>query len=638
MLIQRGNNGIKLIEKVVKTNSNYSSCSVSLNNEDISTTISEASTNILINQKTRSTTAYPKIQQYVSNLPSTKLTESYNISSINCSKISKSENNELKIKQEIIKLAENYDFKNLCVVFNAWSESNLDAMIGTLGRSQISYYLNLIISNYKKNLIANYKISPVLKSLNRVKLQKSIDKNLPITHKEVRDNIRKIYNRLIFNDDSHLYDKSKKFKEVQNLLISDYENLIEFELNNFKPDLASFWLKKFQKQYNQDQITSKLWELIMKLENLGDFRIWDIYPNRELSDLRINNKFCYYRNNKTFLDINCIPNKSDLSLDFHISVVYYFGYTKQLKNLFSYLEIILGINSQGERTGTILDSTHKLFPDVKFLIALFQSLILNLEFYQTINFINKFQNLYNINPTMYEKCKIYEMIFKWANLKTHFIESKALKYYCKEIGMDQSISPNSLKDAQNNINFDYEGYLQFIEKLKQERIETFKQCWNLIKNDDEFPFSSLIYKTYIDYYLKEQEVENINESDYYEIMRNLQLKYEKYFIDSQSFTSNSSIRIDKQIITIYTEILKDFIEIKFKQFKFGQIIPLINEWSLDDEMIMELKSWIQKENLIRTYKLQLEQKRTEFINSLQKYDNDDYDDNDKNDEKLLNLI
>lgn len=94
-----------------------------------------------------------------------------------------------------------------------------------------------------------------------------------------------------------------------------------------------------------------------------------------------------------------------------------------------------------------------------------------------------------------------------------------------------------LKDAQNDASFDYEGYLQFIESLKSERVKTFDQLWRIVQNEEELlPFSNTIYKTYLDV-LKEELVEQ----KLFEYLSCLLKEYMRYNIRPDSFTKRSEL-------------------------------------------------------------------------------------------------
>ena len=55
--------------------------------------------------------------------------------------------------------------------------------------------------------------------------------------------------------------------------------------------------------------------------------------------------------------------------------------------------------------------------------------------------------------------------------------------------------------------------------------------------------------------------------------------------------------------------------------KIGHIEPLINEWSLDNEMRLELEDWVANDR-IKYYKEKLETRREQFMNNLRSDDND----------------
>ena len=72
---------------------------------------------------------------------------------------------------------------------------------------------------------------------------------------------------------------------------------------------------------------------------------------------------------------------------------------------------------------------------------------------------------------------------------------------------------------------------------------------------------------------------------------------------------------------LYTDALRALIDYKGEQLKIGHIEPLINEWSLDNEMRLELEDWVANDR-IKYYKEKLETRREQFMNNLRSDDND----------------
>ena len=115
----------------------------------------------------------------------------------------------------------------------------------------------------------------------------------------------------------------------------------------------------------------------------------------------------------------------------------------------------------------------------------------------------------------------WERVFHWANISTSFTEENALKYFLKQSNyIGEGVESLTLQELTNDVDFDYEGYLQFLNKLKVERCDIFNQIWQIIHQEEEnFGFSNYIYKLYLNF-LKEHiiptEVET--EQKYYDYL------------------------------------------------------------------------------------------------------------------------
>jgi len=167
---------------------------------------------------------------------------------------------------------------------------------------------------------------------------------------------------------------------------------------------------------------------------------------------------------------------------------------------------------------------------------------------------------------------------------------------------------------------------QFIKSLKSERVQTFDQLWRIVQNEEQLPFSNIIYKTYLDV-LKEQSVEQ----KLFDYLSSLLKEYKRHYIGPNSFTSRSGLGFyptngkSKSIRVLYKEALKALVEIKGTTTYLAQINPLIEKWSLDESMKKELKTWAESKMPI--YRKDLEAKREEFMNNLA-----------QDDESLLELM
>ncbi|KAG5422349.1 hypothetical protein I9W82_001444 [Candida metapsilosis] len=613
--------GPKQREIFQKLSRKYSSYSIVAN---------ETVTRVLDNSESHASTASALNETTQVRLPSRSLTESYELSSVFASNVN--ESRDLQIKKELIMLSEQKSYKRLATVLETWSSRDLDGMVKTLGRELIASYLNLIIEENRKRHVDKFSLSPIQKSNKLLKIiQKLTDSSDFIVEEEFTKEIRNVYRNLLYrNQVEHFYHKNKlqdiysgNYLTGYKLIPSDFENLMELELGNYKLDLASRWFHTFRKQYGdqwRQRMTPKLWTLAFKIDGMGDNRWWTI-KGTELSS--------YYKNplrsrfkpgmNMDLMDVQY--ELEDLDLEFHAAVIQSLAYAGRVKDVKSYVSKIWGVDENGNlNTSSRISRESHLYPSTDFLSALFVSLAYNGEFVSSVKYINGFQLAYNEIDSDSGNTKVFwEQLFKWANISTMFEESRALKYFLTKSNYSRG-SNVDLKDAQNDASFDYVGYLQFIESLRSERVKTFDQLWAIVQNGEEhLPFSSVVYKTYLDVLNEGPEEQKL-----FDYLTCLSKEYSMYNIKAGSFTKRSGMGffptndISSSIRVLYTEAMKSLIELKSTTTFLGQIEPVIEKWSIDADMERELSIWV--EGMMPTYKKDLEAKREEFMNNLAEED------------------
>lgn len=620
--------GSRQREFLHKISRNYSSCAIS---------VSDTVTRIRDTLDSHSSTTKTIDKNIHTRVPSKSLTESYELSSVFASNVQQTR--ELQIKNELIHLIERKSFDKLVSLLETWSLHDLDGMVKTLGRDSITRYLRLIIKENRKRHVNKFNLSPIQKSS---KIQSMIQK---LTHTsdfhvgdKLTEQIRNVYRNLIYNNrNEHFYNKEK----CQNiysgdnltgykLTPNDYENLMQLELGNYKLDLASRWFYLFRKEYGDQwklMMTPKLWTLAFKIDGMGDNRYWTI-KGTDLSSFYKNplrSKF------KPGMNMNLMDVQYDLQeldLGFHSAVIQSLAHAGRINDVKSYVLRIWGVDENGKLmpSFTSISRESHLYPTIDLITAIFVSLAYNGEFYSGIKYINAFQIAYgDIDATNGNNKVFWEQVFKWANISTMLEESQALKYFLTKSNYSRGNNVD-LKDAQNDASFDYEGYLQFIKSLKSERVQTFDQLWRIVQNEEQLPFSNIIYKTYLDV-LKEQSVEQ----KLFDYLSSLLKEYKRHYIGPNSFTSRSGLGFyptngkSKSIRVLYKEALKALVKIKGTTTYLAQINPLIEKWSLDESMKKELKTWAESKMPI--YRKDLEAKREEFMNNLA-----------QDDESLLELM
>ncbi|KAI3402833.2 hypothetical protein KGF56_004294 [Candida oxycetoniae] len=521
------------------------------------------------------------VKDTLSRAPSRKLKYSYRHSSVFASTVKEFHGSQ--IKTELVKSLDQSEFTKLATVLEAWSYNDVNAMITTLGRETISEYISLIIGQ------------------NRGQVRR-----------------HDIYNS------EHLTG--------HRLITSDFENLMELELIYFKPDLASKWFRSFRNEHGinwKKAMTPKLWTLAFRVDGFGENRLWTI-PRSELSSYfkkpAKSNFIGLNRKPKLMLQ-DVVDDLSEFDLDFHSAALQHMAYAGQMSSFKEYIKSVWGIGPNGDLVSDKVDVMSHLYPNDKLLIDIFVSLSFCGEFYTGIKYINGFQTAYDQMESKTGSKAFWEQVFKWADISTRYENDIALNYFLRKSNCSKEMS---LEDAKQDVNFDYEGFLQFLEKLKNERINTCEQIWKGVHDQktSPVPFSNSIYKTYLDI-LKE----NPDENKLYEYMTCLLKEFHRYHTDDQdSFTRRSGMGFHREnsksesVWILYLEAMKMLIDLKGFSPSLWQVSVLIDKWSIDKKMKKELSQWVQKDRMKR-YKEELEIQREKFMANLA-----------KDDESLLELM
>ncbi|CUM65161.1 uncharacterized protein PRCAT00002789001 [Priceomyces carsonii] len=543
------------------------------------------------------------------------------------------------IKRQIYRLAEIKDYESLISLFLKITDSSLNSRSWKhfITSDELSYYLRSVI-DHEINLMSK----AAREKLNFETKGKFYSKRNEA--RRFREGIRKVYSNLLYADSQeYIYDQSKRADLYNStsltgykLSVSDYENLIYLELHNFKLDLASKWFQRFEEDYPNfaDIMPHSMWVLKLQTYCGGDPRLWPMKNNylttkyynprkskfkKELSFLSVFNEYCKSRN----------VDKSGLILDdkFKETLIYSIGYSKNLKFLSTYIESTWGIKEDGEVDGrlfTALDGSE--YPTIGHLKAIVISYCYNQEFFKAMRYTNLFQKHYPIDLAGVSSKNFWENIFKWCNYSTSFNEERALNAYLKQTSMSKtSSSPKSLIDMQKDADFDYEGFLAYLNKLKSTRSNTFNELWNLF-NDTSSIFSDRICKIYLDF-LKEEYVEVVDEEKYYGMLKCLLKFYHQYHVSSTSFNKrlipNPVNDIDLTIRGLYEDALKSLVEVKWKATYMGQCQPLINEWSIDLHMRDSLTLWLRSE-VSPKFREMIEKRRENHMIALRTEDSDTF--------------
>lgn len=535
------------------------------------------------------------------------------------------------IKSELYKLVELKQFDTLLDLFlKLTSKAESTQWASILSAQELAYFTRDIIEHQIKliNQAADFKIAARSENKIKGKLAEA---------RVFRDKIRKLYNNLIYTDSlsfiyslslrSNLYNSNKL--TGYKLSVRDYENLIMLELHNQKIDLASKWFQRFEQQYPNGQhyelMNHNMWILKFEIYCGGSPYLWripetDLYANfhnprrgllkSEMSWLEVFTEFLkfYGKSNNNNAIINDRLNET---------LIYSIGYARNLEYLLKYVENIWGITPNGKLAENFngLKKDDPKFPCLNTLKAIVISLSYNQQFFQAMTYVNAFQEIYGdaIDLSSTKAKSFWDSTFRWCDISTRYDDERALSYYIKMTTVPDSKKKKktSLKEAQENVDFDYEGYLAFISELKTKRTSTMDKLWDLYRDSNLF-FSSKAYKIYFNY-LKEIQ----SEEKFYDFISLLSKHHHYYYVSNNSFnkihlTVNKLNDIDESVYSLHNIALHELINIKWKAGYGGQCQPLIDEWSLNQRMQNNTTNWF-KNTIMPQYTQMMEKKREEMM-------------------------
>ncbi|KAK6461385.1 mitochondrial ATPase expression-domain-containing protein [Scheffersomyces coipomensis] len=659
------------IKKIITRN--YSSPALSLHEDALRPNESDriiTNSRTTISAKSTSTinTESIKVNDFIKLLPSERFNNEvyveYSSGSFKLEDLSKT----LKLKHEIYKLLESNNVKAIADLFLQWSEKSLSNLLESLTRQEFSYIIKRIII-CQTGLLQRYALDTInekTKNSNPIisKLHDDTRSNDKVSESRVLlDSIRKIYSNLIYTDhQDYIYQKSKRSNLYNSpnltgytLQVEDYENLIFMEYHNLKFDLAAKWFHRFELEHPENYrelMTFNMWLLKFKLHAGGSPLGWVSKSTNTFQYYR-DPKFSGFKQARSYKsilnDFLIGTNQSidDFTLNNELAevLIYSISYSGELNELYEFIELTYGINSKGELNPEFkrFDQDDSRYPNIKVLKAIIVSLSSHQEFFKSLKYITAFEDHYGVSINDRKSISFWEELFKGCDLSTKYNQRRSLAYYLQQTSKTDSNkvrrSSKTLQEVQQDVNFDYEGYLTFMDELKSERINTFNQLWTLYQQETGGHFSLRIYKLYFDY-LKEELNESSEQTEelYYSYLTCLLNQYHKFAInhDQQGFTTRDGFnfgkqnKIDQSIGLLYEQTMKSLIDYKWKATYAGQCIPLINKWSLDEEMNDKLMNWWKTIRAPR-YREMIEKKRVEFMANLRNEDKED-------DESLLDLL
>ncbi|KAG7192806.1 uncharacterized protein KQ657_001261 [Scheffersomyces spartinae] len=558
-----------------------------------------------------------------------------------------------QVKLQIYECLQNNQYEVVIRLLKALTDTKTQEELGrwndVLTKEELSFFLGKLVT-YQKQLVVRATSSKAV----------SLDQIEPFQNANItKNNIRTIYNNLLYGsrDQTFMYDRSTRNDLTVSpdwtgyeLMVHDYENLIELEITNMKFDLASKWFQRFDQQFGEtsiDHMTHRLW--VLKLETYcgGYPSSWEISDKvNELTTLNHQPKQSFLKLSKNFLVVfneflqlqkvrgGTALGKS-LGSEFVKALIYSAGYSRNTEYLTKMIHLIYGIDAKGELVMT--KSEDLVQPTQQVLEAIFVAYAYNNEIFSGLKYINAFQQLYNIDLSSRHARSLWGKLFRWSENMTRYDESKTLIMFMKieNTNSDKSVTipvVSSLEEAQSNINFDYEGYVEYVESVRTKRLNTMNALWSLYKANNSFYSNSAYYSYYkilsesLKHDLKTSlAAEAVNpevEQPVYKFLTELDQVYHTINSpESYNFGPVSLGQYHDSVRHIYESAVKDLISYKLELAHMGQVEPLIQEWSIDLQMKESLLLWYAQVKPI--YMAELEDKREKKMVLLRADENDD---------------
>lgn len=541
-----------------------------------------------------------------------------------------------EIKKELWKLLNVRQFTQLAEFFvKITNKSSTIVWSEYLTHEELSYFISELVDRQHSLLV-----EAVSSTNGKAELRQSEKYMEAATLKE---SIRKVYQNLLYGDSvSHLYDRSARLDlSDYDLSIRDFQNLMNLELNNYKIDLASKWMLWFEKKYPVNQfrryMTTELWILKFKIYAGGSSNLWKLEYD-DLFQLYQNPLESTFKSTKPWLEIYSEFSESQrvlkknysmnlLDSNFNATLITSIGYSKNIDYLTKYIEITWGIKADGEVTKNLrkLDPSHPSFPSIEVLKAIVSAYSYNRRFFQSMMYLNKFQELYadSIDLSTKDAVSFWANILRWGDISTRYTDEGSLREYIRQT-FDSLLQGNktvTLEIAKQSPDFNYEGYLNYVEELDSKRTTVMDNLWKLYSQSNSL-FSLQACKIYSQYL-----VENVkkNETKIYDCLALLLQSYQDYHLSPHSFNKRHLYvsNVDNSIRQLYHSVIIKLVDYKGTSGLIRQIPYLIDEWALDKSMKNNLTAYYN--DRLARYESLLENARTQAMVSQRTESDDDSD-------------
>lgn len=508
-----------------------------------------------------------------------------------------------KVKREILGLLANKNYDELLKVMAKW--------VGAAKTSGLGQVLTPQEFSHVMSFLVKYQIGTITRAASeKTKDSDSYETRKKFAHAhEVRERLRFIYSSLLYGK-GHLYDRSNR-QELYTLNTLDYENLISLELSNGKLDLAQKWLRHIEEKYPNGTFNNKfsynLWILKLKVIGGAATSLWRL-PSNELYEKSINPRRLRLSAERQWLEVfddftrNQLKSLGNSHYVFDkpliIALLRSIAYSKNVPQLAKLVELNWGITKLGKLLANFQKPAlgDPMYPDLDVLRTIVVSMVFNNEFIPSMAYINAFQDHYGLVLNSTRSKVFWDQMFRWCEMTTRYSEYRALQHYIKETGSDPFLRPSSeenlsvsLEEAKKSVHFDYEGFLSFLADLRNRRVGLIQELWKCHHRSDP-GFSVKVYVTYLRIATEYPLEERFNE-----LLTQLAMQHHLHLVSPHSFNAPAAERKLKSIGELYAKTLKSWLEYKGQQGQLGQMLVIVNKWSLDEHMSKTLSEWVQGE-------------------------------------------
>ncbi|QRG36407.1 hypothetical protein FDK38_000745 [Candidozyma auris] len=528
-----------------------------------------------------------------------------------------------ELKHEINRLLRTGQHRAVLKTFDAWTSSDsVEEFQNLLSHDEFSYIMGELVY-YQKGL-QNRRGVGALSSQDSIKSDSDSAESW-----EYQQTIRKIYSNLLFRGEGYIYSRSKRNSlgvTHYDLNVKDYENLIQLEVNNAKLDLASKWFQRFEQQYpdnsHYSRMTYKLWLLRFVVYAIASPSNWTVIPTA-VNTVKKDPVRAAFKSRKHWLVLfNEFAQKQYLisgnthftfDKDAITTLIYSIANSREPHQIYSMVKELWGIDEKGRMVSGFKKHLpdDPRYPDIDILRALVISLVYNYQAVSSMIFVNAFQEHYGVDVIEGSK-HFWNSLFKWAELTSRFCEDKALQYFLRKT-KTKLVTPGqrgnfTIQEAQKSPDFDYEGFLTFINDLQTQRRRLMDELWKCYKMCNA-GFSPRVFVSYFAVLKESTDDEKI-----YEYLTEVASQLHLHSLSKDSYNQSVSEGTMVVIRDIYEQALRSLIDMKGLAGDLDVISVIIRKWTLDGDMKNSLQKFVESREAAyeRSMRMKNEKKEAEI--------------------------